>query len=105
MNAETYIRANALFRGAPHAINELSAKFRGSDVPGACRSNNEAGGWEPGRRAVPRYNPHSHIEDFDAAIAAQALAIGATLVTANIEHMTRIPGLRIEDWETDDRRT
>ena len=39
------------------------------------------------------------IEDFDAAIAAHALAIGATLVTANLDHMTRVPGLQIEDWD------
>lgn len=40
----------------------------------------------------------SRIEDFDAAIAAHALALDATLVTANVDHMTRIPGLRVEDW-------
>jgi tRNA(fMet)-specific endonuclease VapC len=40
------------------------------------------------------------IEDFDAAIAAHALASGAVLVTANIDHMTRIPGLTVEDWST-----
>lgn len=40
------------------------------------------------------------IEDFDAAIAAHALATGATLVTANLDHMTRIPGLTVEDWST-----
>ena len=39
------------------------------------------------------------IEDFDAAIAAHALAAGATLVTANLSHMTRVPGLHVEDWE------
>lgn len=38
------------------------------------------------------------IEDFDAAIAAHALANGAILVTANTEHMTRVPGLSIENW-------
>lgn len=38
------------------------------------------------------------IEDFDAAIAAHALANGAVLVTANIEHMARVPGLVVEDW-------
>lgn len=38
------------------------------------------------------------IEDFDAAIAAHALALDATLVTANLDHMTRVPGLRVEDW-------
>ena len=38
------------------------------------------------------------IEDFDAAIAAHALAAGATLVTANKRHLSRIPSLAIEDW-------
>ncbi|HEY5958235.1 MAG TPA: type II toxin-antitoxin system VapC family toxin [Polyangiaceae bacterium] len=38
------------------------------------------------------------IEDFDAAIAAHALANGAVLVTANVEHMARVPGLVVEDW-------
>lgn len=40
------------------------------------------------------------IEDFDAAIAAHALAIDATLVTAKLDHMARVPGLRVEDWGT-----
>lgn len=38
------------------------------------------------------------IEDFDAAIAAHALARGATLVTANLDDMARVPGLLVEDW-------
>jgi tRNA(fMet)-specific endonuclease VapC len=40
----------------------------------------------------------TRIEDFDAAIAAHALAREAVLVTANVEHMIRVPGLRVEDW-------
>lgn len=40
----------------------------------------------------------TRIEDFDAAIAAHAVALGATLVKANLEHMARIPGLKVEDW-------
>lgn len=40
------------------------------------------------------------IEDFDAAIAAHALALEATLVTANLDHMRRVPGLKVEDWST-----
>ena len=40
----------------------------------------------------------TRIEDFDAAIAAHALALDATLVTANLGHMIRVPGLRVEDW-------
>jgi tRNA(fMet)-specific endonuclease VapC len=42
----------------------------------------------------------TRIEDFDAAIAAHALAAGATLVTANVEHMARVPGLEVENWTT-----
>ena len=38
------------------------------------------------------------IEDFDAAVAAYALAFDATLVTADRDHMTRVPGLRVENW-------
>ena len=38
------------------------------------------------------------IEDFDAAIAAHALAESAVLVSANIGQMTRVPGVTVEDW-------
>jgi len=38
------------------------------------------------------------IEDFDAAIAAHAMAAEFVLVTANLKHMLRIAGVRIEDW-------
>jgi tRNA(fMet)-specific endonuclease VapC len=38
------------------------------------------------------------IEDFDAAVAAHALAEGCILVTANLKHLTRVPGLEVEDW-------
>ena len=40
----------------------------------------------------------SRIEDFDAAIAAHAIALDCTLVTANLDHMNRVPGLVVEDW-------
>jgi tRNA(fMet)-specific endonuclease VapC len=38
------------------------------------------------------------IEDFDIAIAAHAVATGATLATANTGHMARVPELRVENW-------
>lgn len=38
------------------------------------------------------------IEDFDAAIAAHAAAPDMVLVSANVEHMTRVPGVEVEDW-------
>ena len=54
---------------------------------------------------VPGWNPRSdgcsvglEMEDFDAAIAAHALAVGGVLVTANLDHLARVPGLRVQDW-------
>jgi len=38
------------------------------------------------------------VDDFDVAIAAHALAIGAAVVTRNLRHFTRIRGLQVEDW-------
>jgi tRNA(fMet)-specific endonuclease VapC len=38
------------------------------------------------------------IGDFDEMIAAHALALDATLVTDNVRHFERIPGLGIENW-------
>jgi tRNA(fMet)-specific endonuclease VapC len=40
----------------------------------------------------------TRIEDFDVALAAHAFALDATLVTANVDRMIRVPGLRVEDW-------
>jgi len=37
----------------------------------------------------------------DALIAAQALRLGATVVTHNLREFARVPGLRVEDWQTD----
>jgi tRNA(fMet)-specific endonuclease VapC len=41
------------------------------------------------------------IEDFDAAVAAHAVAHGSVLVTANVKHLARVPELEIEDWSED----
>ena len=40
----------------------------------------------------------SHLAEADLRIAAIALARGLTLVTANIRHFERIPGLPVENW-------
>ncbi len=40
----------------------------------------------------------ARIEDLDVAIAAHAVAVGAVLVTANLRHMVRVPGLEVHDW-------
>ena len=38
------------------------------------------------------------LEDFDVAVAAHALAMGATVVTDNVKHMSRVRGLAVENW-------
>jgi len=38
------------------------------------------------------------LEDFDLMMAAHALELDATLVTSNVRHFARVPGLSIEDW-------
>lgn len=38
------------------------------------------------------------IEDFDLLIACSAIASGCILVSENTKHMTRINGLRVENW-------
>ena len=43
------------------------------------------------RRGLP-------IGNNDQWIAAQALALGATLVTDNLREFERVPGLKIENW-------
>ena len=40
------------------------------------------------------------IGPIDTLIAAQALRLGATVVTHNVREFSRVPGLRYEDWQT-----
>jgi tRNA(fMet)-specific endonuclease VapC len=38
------------------------------------------------------------IGQMDTLIAAHALSVGATLVTNNEKHFSRVPGLKVENW-------
>ena len=38
------------------------------------------------------------IGEFDVLIAAHAVALRCTLVTNNVRHFTRVPGLSVENW-------
>jgi tRNA(fMet)-specific endonuclease VapC len=41
------------------------------------------------------------IGPYDVLIAGQALARGLILITRNVREFSRIPDLRIENWEPD----
>ena len=41
------------------------------------------------------------IGDRDTIIAAHSLALGATMVTANVNEFSRVSGLSVENWQTD----
>ena len=38
------------------------------------------------------------LDGFDALIAGHALALSLTLVTRNVAHFSRVPGLKLENW-------
>lgn len=41
------------------------------------------------------------IGPYDALLAGQALALGAVFVTHNTREFVRVPGLTVEDWQTE----
>jgi tRNA(fMet)-specific endonuclease VapC len=51
-----------------------------------------------GRIRTVLENSGTTIGALDTFIAAQALSLGASLVTSNTKEFTRVPGLQIEDW-------
>lgn len=51
-------------------------------------------------RPTLRASEGGTIGAYDEMIAAHALALGAVLVTGNLRHYRRVPGLVIEDWIT-----
>lgn len=40
------------------------------------------------------------IGPYDLLIVAQALRLGATVVTHNLREFSRVPGLKVEDWQS-----
>jgi tRNA(fMet)-specific endonuclease VapC len=41
------------------------------------------------------------IGDRDTIIAAHALALDAVLITRNVAEFSRVPGLKVENWQMD----
>lgn len=71
-------------------INKLLEQFRVLNLP-------ENGGEYAELKNVLR-ETGALIDEFDMLIAGQALTEGMTVVTDNIKHFNRIPGLDIENW-------
>jgi tRNA(fMet)-specific endonuclease VapC len=65
-------------------LQVLSYDDRAANAYGAVRADLESRG--------------EGIGPLDTLIAAHALAIGATLVTANLREFARVPGLKVVDW-------
>jgi tRNA(fMet)-specific endonuclease VapC len=52
------------------------------------------------RAYLARLKPNAQpIGPYDLMLAAQALRLGATIVTNNTSEFARIPGLVVEDWQ------
>ena len=52
------------------------------------------------RAYLARLKPNAQpIGAYDALLAGQALALGATLVTHNTAEFSRVPGLTVENWQ------
>lgn len=57
-------------------------------------------------RALPLYgdmkakleNEGNRIDDFDILIGTTAIVNGMVMVTDNIKHLSRLPGIKIENW-------
>ena len=62
--------------------------------------------WDLGREAAEVFgllkaeleSEGNRLDDLDLAIAACALSCRLTLVTNNVTHFGRVPGLRLENW-------
>mgnify|MGYP001554099334 CR=1 FL=1 len=53
------------------------------------------------RAHLARLKPNAQpIGPYDLMLAAQALRLGAVLVTNNIGEFARVPGLMVEDWQS-----
>ena len=66
------------------AVAVLPFDMTAAEVYGALRSDLESQG--------------KRLDEPDLRIASIALARGLTLVTGNVRHFGRVPGLAVEDW-------
>lgn len=60
----------------------------------------EAAADEFGRQKARLARHGMPIEDFDIAVGAMAIVLGARLATLNAAHLSRLRGLSVDDWST-----
>jgi tRNA(fMet)-specific endonuclease VapC len=102
--ATTWITACELFYGAAKSV----APEKNRDIAGQLLASMEILELDFGAAQVfgdvkSKLSKTGHIvADADLIIAAITLAAGASLVTGNLRHYSRIPGLVVEDWIRDD---
>jgi len=63
-------------------------------------SFDEAAAAEFGRLGSILADRGTPIGEFDVLIAANAVALRCTLVTNNVRHLSKVPGLSVENWLT-----
>jgi tRNA(fMet)-specific endonuclease VapC len=81
-------------RGSQKLRRQLDALYSGLEV----LSYDVEAARRYGRLAAALLEQGVPIGVEDTMIAAQALSLGLTIVTHNIEHFERVRGLRVEDW-------
>ncbi len=102
--ATTWITACELFYGAAKSV----APEKNRELAEQLLASMEILGLDFGSAQVfgdvkSRLSKNGHvIADADLIMAAITLAAGASLVTGNLRHYSRIPGLVVEDWIRDD---
>jgi tRNA(fMet)-specific endonuclease VapC len=74
-----------------HDVEEIMRYFAVVPIFSSLRTYGEV------KAALERQG--NRLDDMDLLIGSTALYNGMTLVTHNTRHLSRIPGLEIEDWE------
>lgn len=76
--------------------NTLSFAMAGEETPRAVWTDEVSEAFGKTKADLERRG--TRIEDLDVAVAAHALALDGTLVSDNIAHLSRVSGLRVENW-------
>jgi tRNA(fMet)-specific endonuclease VapC len=82
------------------ALSERVRKLRALIGTEANYTCNDARFYGFVRAYLARLEPNAQpIGPYDLMLAAQALRLGATLITNNTSEFARVPGLTVEDWQ------